>query len=974
MADITPTTNIPLSDLLNKIGSYKYNPSAIQRTILNHLKNITEGKVNIVDPTNPFVFLLEASAVNTAAFMAQNEVGIRRQYPSLAQTEQDLYPHMSDLDYVGRFAFPASTRFSILINKDDMLKKMIDDPIVGGKKVIIARNSEFKVSDVVFSIQYPIVIRQLTHEGIQISYDTDILSPLKDLTTNIIDYQIRTDSNRVEWIYFEFEVDQFFIKTTTSPISGSSRFSLDIPTTDSYYHARVYFLDNNGVYKEIYTTHTDQVYDPNKPTAVLTVFSGSLNVVIPEIYINTKQVKGTLRVDIYETKGTINMVMENFQINAFSYELKTIDKARDASVYTAAMSNISFLAYCTKTVVGGNNKITFEQLRQKVIDNSVGSKKLPITNVQIEDFIDKRGYTIVKNIDVLTNRVFLATKNLPLPFDEKLTTAASASVQTLSIELSKLITFPGVNDNGKRVTLTPDLVYKNNAGILEVVDKLFIDNILSIGPDEIAGFVNSNNILFSPFHYVIDTENSNFELRPYYLNGPKINSLKFIDQNETTGLQVNTVNQVIEKTATGYKLTILTKSNDGFKDLNDDNVFVQLFYTPPNEAVRAYVNGTLKTVGEDKERIYEFEINSTFDVDSFDQMLLTNFVMFTRFSQPVLTPLQNSFGIVYGTNVTPPVNWITSSVDGVLGNVLLPDSVIGITHEEIDLTIGQSLKTLWSRSRTVAQSSPYKRYTENIPAFYEKDVYKIDPVTGAGFVIDENDELQFNILHRKNDPILDNFGKPVYKHKVGDVILDEFGNPIEDVMFIQRQLDLMLIEGAYYFATDTSSSKYKNDVINVIVDWLTIDLETINDYLLEQTKLFFYPKKTVGEIPVIVENGTVISIDSAQSFVVKLYVPATIFKNAELRNSIKTSTIRVIDSYLKKSVVSVSEITSALRVIYENDVVSVNLTRLGGNLNLETLTVKNDSDLLSIRKKLTRLQDDTLIVEEDIEVEFISLE
>jgi hypothetical protein len=236
------------------------------------------------------------------------------------------------------------------------------------------------------------------------------------------------------------------------------------------------------------------------------------------------------------------------------------------------------------------------------------------------------------------------------------------------------------------------------------------------------------------------------------------------------------------------------------------------------------------------------------------------------------------------------------------------------------------------------------------------------------------DELQFNILHRKNDPILDNFGNPVYKHKVGDVILDEFDNPIEDVMFIQRQLDLMLIEGAYYFATDTSSSKYKNDVINVIVDWLTIDLETINDYLLEQTKLFFYPKKTVGEIPVIVENGTVISIDSAQSFVVRLYVPATIFKNAELRNSIKTSTIRVIDSYLKKSIVSVSEITSALRVIYENDVVSVKLTRLGGNLNLETLTVKNDSDLLSIRKKLTRLPDDTLIVEEDIEVEFISLE
>ena len=102
-------TQIP--EILNQIKKYQYNPSGIQRVQLSYLKDITKGVVNIVDPTNPFIFALESSAVNTAAFMIENKAAMNRLYPRNAITPDDVYLHMSDKDYIGRFATPSRVKF-----------------------------------------------------------------------------------------------------------------------------------------------------------------------------------------------------------------------------------------------------------------------------------------------------------------------------------------------------------------------------------------------------------------------------------------------------------------------------------------------------------------------------------------------------------------------------------------------------------------------------------------------------------------------------------------------------------------------------------------------------------------------------------------------------------------------------------------------------------------------------------------------
>lgn len=975
MANITNNNGFNISNLLDDINLYRFNPSNIQRSVLDHLRNITDNKIDIVDPTNPFVFLLESSAVNTAAFMIENEANTRKQYPAVAQTPEDVYLHMSDKDYIDRFATPAITKFSLMIQKDDIISKMIYDPVTLGKKVTIARNTEFTVAETTFSLQYPIDIKQLAHGGIVISYDATITSPLQDLQSNNIDFDIRTDSTGVEWIYFEFEVYQIKVNSITVPVSPSISFNQEIDLTDSFYFARVFSQGKTdpNTWVEMYTTHSDQVYNTTTPTAVLKVTDKKLTVSIPQIYINTELVTGTLRLDVYETKGNITMVMENYPINAFSTKIKSIDTNRDTTVYTTAMVGVNYIAYCTKNVFGGTPELDFNTLKQKVIMNSVGVHNLPITNIQIESSLEKQGYQVVKNIDVITNRVFLATKPLPTPFDEKLITAGSASIETLVTTMKDAINQSGVKDNGKRITFTPDIIYKNNTGIISIVPKTQIDNLLNLSTDIIAINVTNNNYLYSPFHYVMDTTKEEFELRPYYLDNPVIETIKFISNNETTGYYISTQSYSITRIQNGFKLSIATKSNKDVILLEDENLFVQLSYIPVNEVARAYINGVLVNKTNEGERIYEFDIITNYDIDDNDNIIFDSFMMFTKDLKHVGSALFNSFDIVYSTNNITSLSYVPDNSDTVLGKFLLPQEVFGITRESIKIKFGNSLKTLWARSRSIVSSSPFLKYEEDIPWLYEKDVYKIDPITGASFSFDAQGNVTYTILHKLGDPVLDDENKPVIKYYKGDNKLDSFGKPIPtDVNLITRQVDMMFIEGAYWFATDTSAAKYRNDMVNTIVDWLTIDFNVMGGSLLEQTRLYFYPKKSMGRINAIVNDGQITTVEAGQAFKVELYVKPEVYKNSDLRVILTKTTIKTIDNLLKKPTISISEITSVLRTNYGADVISFKLTGLGGSLNLETLTVMNESDRCSIRKRLVKLPDDKLIVQEDIECIFIN--
>ena len=957
--------------LLTNISSYQFNPAGIQRTVLNMLTELTDGEITVVDPTNPFVFCLESAAVMTAAFMAKNETNTRRQYPASAQTAEDLYLHMSDKDYIDRFASPSKTVFSLLISKTEAIDKMVLDPISGIRKLVIPRNTYFTVADTVFSLQYPIEIRQLQHGGLQVVYDADAVSPLQALQTNVIDWEIRKSAEG-DYLYFSFEVQQFKITSQTGSANLATDFKLDIPVEDQFYYARVYMEDSSKQWREIATTHTDQIYNPATPTAVLRVADGVLTTRIPQIYVSNGTASTNVRVDVYQTKGALEMMLQNYPISAYTVTWKAYDKADD-TVYSAPLKTLrQLIVFSDQLVTGGKDPLSFEDLRYRVINNATGAQQLPITNVQLSSALANQGYEIVKNIDVITNRVFLATRNMPDPMDAKLITAAATSIETLTVSIDEISALAGVRDNSDSVTITPDVIYKITNGVVKLVNNSEVQQLLAMSGDQRALAVSNGNYLYTPFHYVLDMADDEFAVRPYYLDSPSVITKLFVSENDTTLLQVTTQSYDLVRTSTGYKLRIVTKSSDDFKAITDSALYVQLAYVPEGERDRAYLMGELVAKSDEGERTYEFDLSTNFNVDGNDCLELTEFLLYNQEPRLTKTPLVGEFDIIYSTTALISDTWVSAAVDAALGRFLLPSTVYGVAHERLRLSFGQSLRTLWSRARSVVSSAVYKTWAADVPRLYEQDIYQTDLDTGAAFSVNAQGELEYTILHHKGDVVTDADGNPSLLHRAGEIELDHNGVPIVvNPRGMLRQLDVFLIEGAYWFATDGSAVNYRFEMTNAIVSWLTQELSEINKQLLEQTRLYFYPKTTLGTIPVMIKDGQTTSIEAGQALRVQLYVNKTVFANDELRSQLSLTTIKTISELLKKTTVSVSEIQSTLRTQYGQDVIDVQLTGLGGGLNLPALTVFDDSDRCSIRKRLVVLPDDTLIVQEDIVLDFI---
>lgn len=961
-----------VSKLLANMVKYQNNPALIQRDVYDHLTVVTGGGVEIVDPTNPFVFATEAAVVLAAGAMAQAEALTRQQYPLVAQTRADLYRHMTDKDYIGRFAVPSRASFGLAFAKDELLNKLVLDPDTKMKKMVIPRNTEFTVSDYTFSLQYPIEIRQLSHGGIQVVYDADVVSPLQTLETNVINFEYR-DNAGVTWLFFTVPAYQFKIQTLTNNISPAEAFELTIPITDQFYYARAYSQNADGSWTEIKTTHSDQIYDPIDPTAVLRVEDGSLKVTIPQIYTSAQLLNSKLRVDMYETKGLLEIDLGSYPTQAFQATWLAIDKA-DETIFTAPLKTIkTFMMFSESRTSGGADEMSFEALRLQVIKNNVGGQVTPITNVQIESMLQRQGYDLVKNIDHITNRVMLATRPMPTPSNEKLITAAAASIETLSITAKEAVLQPTVIDNGTSITLTPNTLYQNVKGVMKLALYETVVELLQLPPDTRALVVSGGNYYYTPFHYVLDMSDNQFSARAYYLDDPKAVTKVFKSENDTTLLQVTTDTYAVQRTASGYKLRIVTKSGDTFKALADDQVFVQLAFTPPNEKDKAYLNGVLVGRTEDtNERVYDFDLSTNFDVDSNDALQLTQFMMYSVSERLTGAPLTCDFQVLYSTTLPMDVQWEAADVDKQLGRFLLPTGIVGITHEAIRIEFGQSLKSLWTRARSVISEVTYKTWPTDVPLTYEKDIYEVfDAGTGSTVKI-ENGEVVMNKLHTKGDPVLDGSGNPVYKYRKGDVMRDGSGNPIpSEERDMLRQVDIMLVEGVYWFATDATAIAYRTELVNAVVSWVVENIGELNKEVLEKTKIYFYPKTTQGLVEVMFGDGLITTISAGQAMKLDLYVNKDVDQNDDLKRQLIRTSITVISTMLGQSTVSISAILSALRTRYGEDVIDVGLSGLGGAANLPLITVTDDARRCSLRKRLVAQADETLIVEEDLTVNFI---
>lgn len=751
-----------ITDLYKRIGFYKASPVRIAQATFEYFDDIMNNRVDLVDPTNPFIMLIEASSVHSALAVNESLLNLKRSYVGLAETNEDVYRHMTDSEFVGRFANPGNAPFTFMFDLNSLYKAMVQDPSDNCSKAILPRDTVVSIDTYTFTFEYPIVFRKFPNGVLQITYDTTIPSPISKPSNNVITFKVRQDNTGMKWLYFTIPLKQMKISSSNYAIQRESVFSKDILFEDQFVYSKVFQKSEaNQRWVELYTTHSDQVFDKTTPTAILKVTEGKLNVTIPFIYNTLGTITGQIRIDVYTSKGGIDVNLSSYTLEKFSVKLRNLDTLRDDNAYTSIWSDINYFGFSDKILEGGSSGISFEELKSKVINYAFGSFNVPITTSQLHTLGELNGFKIVRTADGLTDRYLLGIRSIPditikdtSANTQKLLSRANIGMIRFLSDVSELKNSDTVVNNGDRLTLLSNSAFLLDNGKASLVEHSDILGIKAQPVSSLVSTVNSSSYVYTPFYYVLDLNETLLSVRPYDLDHPDSANLNFVSQNNTLGLVVNTGSYLFTKTGTGYKLKIVTISGSAYKQLNDNQVAVQMRLSNKDGSLVGTINGELQGIDPDtEERIYTFDLHTTYDVNKEHAINIINVYNNDGVINNFFCSLNSIIDIIY-TTTSLTTGYVADITDTLINKNKLPVGSAGNSHDTLELFFGEYLKHLWTRSRTYSADHTYQTSPVDVPALYEKDIYEINPITGSMLFIDGTGTPYYKKIHSRGDPVL----------------------------------------------------------------------------------------------------------------------------------------------------------------------------------------------------------------------------
>ena len=959
-----------MSTLLDTVSNVINNPSLIQQTILQRMKEqLGNENYDITSASNPFMMLTETSVLNTSAIVREEEAILRRLYSSMAMSEEELYCHMSDRDYVGRFATPVTNNFYILLSIEEIKAKAKATSVSGISKLVIPRFTSVKVGDLTYTMQYPINIRVMRHGGLQITYDNDVTSPIQTLTSNMVSWETVT-IERIEYVRMKVPIQQFVLTSHTLPINNTSAVNATFTFDDQFYYCRIYNTTDGVNWTEVRTTHSDQVFDPKVPTVVLKKIDSTLNVRIPITYTSSSEISGTLRIDVYTSKGKLSTSMESYGLDAFTWSFNGMG---DDDTYSAPLNSMSYIfIYSDEVVSGGKNGKTFLELRDAVVNDTLTRVDSPISNLQLRTSLENKGFDIVTAVDTVTDRQFLATRQLDAPSNGILVSSMGTYMGTLQSSYDALVKHPSIVSNGNRLTITPNTLFEIDNGVISVVNDADVQGMKTMGTDALVREINNRRFLYTPFYYVLDINNDAFDVRAYALDAPAIQYKSLVDANDSSLMQAYIKDYHISKSADGYLLTFTATGDDTFNKLDAGNVVAQVSYQPRNETSWAACNATYLGV-KDNVRYYQVEFKTKHDLDSYNRLHTTNFSMFSDIQTNYGIALEDNIDITFVIRNQDMTEYLPTTLDRKIQTHLLTSETgyMCVTCERLHIKFGSVLDSLWRQHRSVITSKDYETYDSDVPYVREDTVYERDEFGNVVVTTDANGKPSFKVKYEKGSIIKDDAGNPIIRYRNGNLKRDSQGNLIlRNERGIAREFTLMFTDGMFYFVTDSEALSYRSETTATLMSWVDT-LDGLESSLLEKSELYLFPTQTMGDVKVLVLDGQTTSISIAQNFAIEFFMSDVGFRDTQLREAVVATTKKLIVEQLNQRTVSISSITTALKEALGDAVISITVSGLGGSLNLSTITMKDDTARLSLAKRLVVKSNSTLAVEDSIDVTFI---
>lgn len=968
---------ISTQEIIDLYDAARFDPSNQLRNMIRRVNEIVDGRYQLVDPTNPLAFLAEMACAGAANTAIHHEAEMRRRHPMLALTKEDLYFHLTDRQYKGAFSIPPLAPIGIIIPVEEIVNNAKEIGTTGVKLLSIPKNSVWSTNGYSFTLEHPVDFKIMLDGSVTVGFGSPVVPALHQIDSNMIEFD-RVNFEGVDCLRFYIVARQMTINSQIIRVNNATTSLGNIAYTDKFHYLRAFQRvteDGVRVWKEFVTTHSQHVYDPYQLTLLVRDMGGEVQLTLPAVYQSMNILDGEIRVDLYTTKAQNDVILSDFPHTQWEFEPRDFDNT-DNGYYTAPFSRVStMISFSDGFTSGGRDELSFEDLRLRIMEVHYGPADIPITHTSHSLTLADRGFSSVKELDSTTQRIFSATRTMPLSTDSSfLRSPLNVGVFNMLMRISDLEESDYISVNGDRATLHPRMLFKYADGGVSIVSNDEMSWLQSLNGDLLARTVTGGGYLFTPFYNVLDATKNNFELRVYDLDSPSAGARQFVKDNPSLLLDLTSASAVtIEKTSSGYNLKLLTNSGNTFRNLRDDQVGVQLSFIPIGETQHKTIVGTLINKDEEGNRLYSFDIITNYDINADDELTVTNFITFGDGPKPNQMPLNVEMHLCYFVNDYPIQGYERTTIDEVLNSQVLPADTMGILQESIRLQLGYAISNLWTGARSTIMPADYMVYDHDMPKRYDKPVYERD--ANDELVVTQTPQgLVVNKIHDVGDLVLDEFGQQEYEYRKGDYVKVGGNYVLKSARELTRQVDLTLFDGLFYFANNRLSTEYLSYVKRNIVQWSVTDMAEVNRVSLDETTVKFKPLITIGQLGVVVGEGGDVTIEAEQNLVVDIYLTENGWKNDTLKEGLRNLVIDIVVEEFEKENISTMNMINAFKEknISNQEVLGINIFGLGGeNYNYPLISLKDGSGRPSIRKKLTPLPNNQYTVEEDIVVNFI---
>lgn len=958
MPNIQPINTISIEKELSNLELYKYHPNGILNISLNRLIDMLDGKIDIVDPSNPFTYLLETSCLNTAFAIQEYTLLTRKLYPRLANNYNDLFLHMSDFDYLGIFAEPAygNVIFNILLNDFETRAKY--DPVQNEYVLKLPRHLKVTVDKYIFTLPSAIIIRKTENGIFDVKFENQNFNNIFPVETNYIDFYLYKVNAEETYITFKVKLPEIDIEAVEIPLEKSKLFknTLTYNPSRDFYFFRAFYRKNNE-WKEMLVTHTEEIYDIYNPTCIIKINTTehTIDYFIPSIYINSNQIETKVKFLIYTTNGPIDVNFNNYTISSFNNEYNPVFPEEELDDTTEPLQLITKVIYLADKVVGGKNSLDFNSLKNAVIDNSIGDRKLPITNKQLEFFIEQNNFKLIKDVDTVTNRIFLLSTQLPSPLTRYPVTRLNFDIIEYKTTINKLkLNGNNIIDINSHVTIIPEnTIFVLEENELKILSGIEQTNLQSLSDINLVNELNSKKYLATFYHYILTSYNDKVELRAYDLNNTEISNINFKEFNSTTRVSINTSNIAIAKTPNGYTINVLTNLKKYVNSINETNIKPYLVYTDINDS-KYYIEGNLFT-NINNNPVYKFLLDTNYFIDNNNKIYISNFRDINNNLATIGIDLESKLEIIYVSNIVPP-NFIPSSIDSyIYGSYIAVNSCV-VTLEEVKIKFADYLEYLDTRIHTSVGDQPYETYDEDIPLKYTSNVY------------DSNN----NIIHYVNEIVLDENNNPIIQHHKGEIKYDENNNPIPiPIQDYNVYMNLFFIDYRAIVANTEDIINYRKYLRSFITEKIVENAKNVQEVLLENTIAYVTLPKSIENVIVKV-NNKIASVYGLQNLQIDLCVKENVYNDTSIRDNIEYAIIKQVDEYFfNRKIISKSELHELLFTNLKEYVENITIRNFT-NIDVDYIEIINNNSYIGLNKKLV-LENNKYNLKEDITIKFLKI-